>query len=170
MIFQKLAIEGVYLIQMQPIEDERGFFARAFCCEEFAKIGLHTEFVQCNLSYNKKKGTLRGMHYQVAPFEEVKLVRCIRGSIYDAFVDLRPDSPTYKEWGAVQLSDTSHTMLYLPKGIAHGFQTLEDDVQLFYHVSAPFNLEASRGMRFDDFGIEWPLEATVMSKKDREWK
>lgn len=169
MKFQKLPIEGAFLIQIEPIEDERGFFARAFCRNEFEKIGLHTEFVQSNISFNKKKGTLRGMHYQAAPYEEVKLIRCISGSIYDAFIDLRPDSPTYKKWAAVHLSAAEDRMLYLPKGVAHGFQTLEENVKLLYQVSAPFNLEASRGVRWDRFGIEWPLEISVISKKDQEW-
>lgn len=131
MIFCETALKGVYEIGIQPIEDERGFFARTWCAEEFKEMNLITDFVQCNISYNKKKGTLRGIHFQVAPFEEVKLVRCIKGSIYDVIIDLRPNSNAYLKWISVELSATNRKMLYIPEGFAHGFQTLEDNTEVF---------------------------------------
>jgi dTDP-4-dehydrorhamnose 3,5-epimerase len=172
LIFYKLKLEGAYRIDLEPREDERGFFARAWCQQEFAEHGLETRIVQSNLSYNRYKGTLRGMHYQAPPHEEVKLVRCIRGSILDVIIDLRPDSPTYLQWVGVELTAANRQMLYVPRGFAHGFQTLEDDTEVFYHVSEFYHPEAERGVRWNDpqFGIQWPaVEKRILSPKDQNW-
>jgi dTDP-4-dehydrorhamnose 3,5-epimerase len=168
MRFIETALKGAFIIELEPIEDERGFFARSFCQKEFEKHGLNFHVVQCNISYNKKKATLRGMHYQVAPYEEVKLVSCIRGTIYDVIIDLRPDSHTYCQWFAMELSSEDYKILYVPKGFAHGFQTLEDNTVVFYQMSEFYHPECARGVRWDDpvFKIEWPLSNRVMSKKD----
>ncbi len=172
MIFHKLKLEGAYRIDLEPREDERGFFARAWCQRELAEHGLETRVVQSNLSYNRHKGTLRGMHYQAPPHEEVKLVRCIRGSIFDVILDLRPDSPTYLQWVGVELTAANRQMLYVPRGFAHGFQTLEDDTEVFYHVSEFYHPEAERGVRWNDpqFAIQWPaVEKRIISPKDQNW-
>ncbi len=172
MLFHKLKLDGAYRIDLDPREDERGFFARAWCQREFEEHGLEPRIVQSNLSYNRRKGTLRGMHYQAAPHEEVKLIRCIRGSIFDVIIDLRPDSPTYKQWAGIELTAANRRMLYVPRGFAHGFQTLEDDTEVFYHVSEFYTPGAERGVRWNDplFGIEWPaVEHRVISPKDQSW-
>lgn len=153
------------------------FFARTFCRKEFESHGLNPDLVQCNISYNKKKGTLRGVHYQAAPYEEAKLVSCIRGAIYDVIIDMRPDSPTYGQWIAVELTArrlpfTAHfRMLYVPKGFAHGFQTLEDDTLVFYQMSEFYHPESARGIRWDDpmFVIQWPIYDKIISDKDRSY-
>lgn len=170
MIFMETPVVGAFVVDLEPIEDRRGCFARAFCSREFAEHGLGLRVVQCNLSSNRKKGTVRGMHYQVAPHEEAKLVRCTRGSIYDVVLDLRRNSPTYGRWHAVELNRRNHRMLYVPRGCAHGFQTLKDDTEVFYQVSAFYSSESARCVRWDDpaFGIRWPLEAAVISDKDRD--
>ena len=168
MIFTQLPLNGAYLIKPEPLEDERGFFARTFCKDEFLKHGIDFSCVQSNISYNKKKGTLRGMHYQAAPHEEAKIVSCVRGAIYDAIVDIRPQSATYKKWHGVELSAKNHSMLYVPKGFAHGFQTLTDDAEVFYMMGEYYHEESARGMRWDDenVGIEWPIKTTHISKRD----
>jgi dTDP-4-dehydrorhamnose 3,5-epimerase len=168
MIFTKTPLNGSYLIHPELIEDERGFFARTFCKDEFEKHGIDFSCVQCNLSYNKKKGTLRGMHYQAAPHEEAKIVSCVRGSIFDVIVDLQPNSPTYKKWYGTELSAKNHSTLYVPKGFAHGFQTLEDDCEVFYMMGEYYHEESARGMRWDEpaFKIEWPVNPKVIGKKD----
>jgi len=168
MKFIETKLKGTYIIELEPMEDERGFFARSFCQKEFKKHGLNFRIVQCNISFNKKRGTLRGMHYQVSPYEEAKLVSCIRGAIYDVIIDLRQDSPTYCQWFAVELTEENYKMLYIPKGFAHGFQTLEDNTVVFYQMSEFYYPECARGVRWDDstFEIEWPLSEQVMSKKD----
>ncbi|MBI4620269.1 MAG: dTDP-4-dehydrorhamnose 3,5-epimerase [Desulfobacterales bacterium] len=174
MIFTETKLKGAYIIELEPIEDERGFFARSFCQKEFEKHGLNPCIVQCNISYNKTKGALRGMHYQVAPYEEAKLASCIRGAIYDVIVDLRPDSPTYCQWFAVELTahrsplTAPYKMLYVPKGFAHGFQTLESNSVVFYQMSEFYHPECGKGIRWDDpaFGINWPLPIQSISKKD----
>ena len=168
MKFIETKLKGTYIIELEPMEDERGFFARSFCQKEFKKHGLNPRIVQCNISFNKKRGTLRGMHYQVSPYEEAKLVSCIRGAIYDVIIDLRQDSPTYCQWFAVELTEENYKMLYIPKGFAHGFQTLEDNTVVFYQMSEFYYPECARGVRWDDstFEIEWPLSEQVMSKKD----
>jgi dTDP-4-dehydrorhamnose 3,5-epimerase len=168
MIFTETELKGAYIIELEPLEDDRGFFARSFCQREFEKQSLNFCVVQCNVSYNKKKGTLRGMHYQVPPHEEAKLVSCIRGTIYDVIIDLRPDSSTYCQWFALELSSENYKMLYVPEGFTHGFQTLEDNTVVFYQMSEIYHPECARGARWDDpaFGIRWPLPNRVMSKKD----
>jgi dTDP-4-dehydrorhamnose 3,5-epimerase len=169
MIFKETKLKGAYLIEIEPIEDERGFFARSFCVKEFKECGLNPNIAQCNISYNEKKGTLRGMHYQVAPHEEVKLVRCTMGAIYDVIIDLRPDSSTFKQWIGVELTKENHQMLYIPEGFAHGFQTLEDHTEVFYQTSEFFHPECSMGVRWNDpaFGIEWPAGERIISPRDQ---
>lgn len=164
-------MNGVYIIEMELFPDERGFFTRSFCKKEFANHGLVSEFVQCNVSNNKKKGTLRGMHYQESPFEETKLVRCTRGSIYDVVVDIRPQSSTYKEWISCELTEYNHKMLYIPAGYAHGFQTLTDDVDVFYQMSQYYHPNSARGIRWDDpaFSVKWPMPAEIISQKDQSY-
>jgi dTDP-4-dehydrorhamnose 3,5-epimerase len=171
MIFTETKLKGAYIIDIKPHKDDRGFFARAWCQNEFAEHGLHPHVAQANLSFNHKKGTLRGMHYQLAPYAESKLVRCTRGAIYDVMIDLRPDSPTYKQWVAVELTAENHRMLYVPEGFGHGFQTLTDNCEITYQVSQFYTPGAERGTRHDDaaFGIQWPLEVSVISQKDRNW-
>lgn len=169
MIFKETRLKGAYIIELEPLADERGFFARSFCQDEFDKHGLNTRIVQCNISYNKKRGTLRGMHYQVAPHEEAKLVTCVKGAIYDVIIDLRPNSPTYTQWLNVELSSRNYNMLYIPIGMAHGFQTLEDDTLVHYQMSEFYHPECARGVRWNDpaFGVEWPLRNPFLSKKDK---
>jgi dTDP-4-dehydrorhamnose 3,5-epimerase len=171
MIFQQTELPGAYIIELEKRADERGFFARAWCQREFTAHGLTAQLVQTNISYNKQRGTLRGMHYQAQPFAEVKLVRCTRGAIYDVIIDLRRDSPTYLRWIGVELTAASHRMLYVPEGFAHGFQTLSDDAEVMYQVSQYYTPDAEGGVRYDDpaFGIDWPLEVAVISEKDRRW-
>ena len=172
MIFKETKLKGAYIIELKPLEDERGFFARSFCQKEFAEHGLNFSIVQCNLSYNKKKGTLRGMHYQIAPHEEAKLVSCIRGAIYDVIIDLRADSSTYRQWFAVELTAGNYRMLYIPADFANGFQTLEDNTVVFYQISEFYHPEYARGVRWDDpaFGIDWPIKRSVVSSKDKSHK
>jgi len=169
MIFKETSLKGAYIIEIEPLEDERGFFARSFCQKEFEEHGLNPRIAQCNISYNKKKGTLRGMHYQITPYQEAKLVCCTKGAIYDVIIDLRKDSPTLKQWIAVELTAENHRMLYVPEGFAHGFQTLKDDTVVFYQMSEFYHPECAQGVRWDDstFGIEWPLPNPILSDKDR---
>ena len=171
MIFKETKLKGAYIIEIEPIEDERGFFARSFCEEEFKKHGLNPHIAQCNISYNEKKGTLRGMHYQVAPHEEVKLVRCTMGAIYDVIIDLRPDSSTFKQWIGVELTKENHQMLYVPEGFAHGFQTLEDCTEVLYQISEFHHPEWARGVRWNDptFGIFWPVNVEIISVGDQQY-
>jgi dTDP-4-dehydrorhamnose 3,5-epimerase len=169
--FSPMALAGACIIDIEPVPDERGFFARSWCREEFARHGLNPDLAQCSISFNKKRGTLRGMHYQAKPHEETKVVRCTRGAIYDVIVDLRPESPTFRKWVAVELSADNRRMLYIPAGLAHGFQSLTDDTEVFYQISAPYHPESARGARWDDpaFGIEWPVAERVISDKDRQY-
>jgi dTDP-4-dehydrorhamnose 3,5-epimerase len=172
MRFTRTELQGACVIDLEPIEDARGFFARAWDERELAEEGLETRIAQCNVSYNSRKGTLRGMHLQRPPYEEVKLIRCPRGSLFDVIIDLRPESASYKQWMGVELSADNRRMLYVPRGFAHGFQTLEDDTETFYMVSESYVPGAEAGVRWDDpaFGIEWPLgEPNVISDKDRSW-
>ena len=171
MIFRELALPGAYLIDLEPHRDDRGQFARAWCREEFGDQGLVTDFVQGNVSINPEAGTLRGLHYQDDPHGEVKLIRCVRGAIYDVIVDVRPGSPAYLQWVAVELSPSQLRMLYVPEGFAHGFQTRRPDTEVNYLVSAPYAPGAGRGMRYDDpaLGIDWPLPVTKISEQDRNW-
>jgi len=169
--FTETKLKGTYIIEPEPIEDERGFFARSWCQQEFEAHGLNPNLVQCNISFNKKKGTLRGMHYQVAPHEEAKLVRCSKGAIYDVIIDLRPDSPTFKQWIAVELTAKNYKMLYIPEGFAHGFQSLEDNTEVFYQMSEFYHPECARGVCWDDlaFKIEWPKNDRIISEKDLQY-
>lgn len=168
MNFRPLAVEGVFLIEPERHPDERGFFARTFCREEFEARGLETAIAQCSLSFNHRRGTLRGLHFQAATHEEVKLVRCTRGAIFDALVDLRPGSPTYLRHATVALTAESRAEVYLPRGVAHGFQTLADETEVCYQISTPYAPAEARGYRYDDpaFGIPWPEPVTVISEKD----
>lgn len=172
MNFIETELKGAFIIDVQSLEDERGFFARAWCEKEFKKHGLVSRMVQANISVNKKKGTLRGLHYQVAPFEEAKLMRCTRGAIFDVIIDLRPESPTYKSWLGVELTTKNHKMLYIPEGFAHGYQTLEDDTEVFYQVSQFYSPESERGVNWGDpiFEVEWPItDDIIISAKDKNW-
>jgi dTDP-4-dehydrorhamnose 3,5-epimerase len=171
MIFTSTRLAGAYLIEIEKIEDDRGFFARTWCRREFDARGLAAAPAQMNLSRTKTRGTIRGLHYQAPPCAETKLLHCIRGAIYDVAVDLRPESPTYREWMAVELSAADHRMLYLPEGFAHGFQSLEDDVEVLYVVSEFHSPRHERGIRYNDpaFAIHWPLDVRMVSDKDRQW-
>jgi len=171
MIFIETRLKGAFIIESERLEDERGFFGRTWCQHEFEAQGLNPRLVQCNISFNKKKGTLRGMHYQVAPYEEAKLVRCTMGAIYDVIIDLRPTSPTFKQWVAVELTAENRRMLYIPEGLAHGFQTLEDDTEVFYQMSEFYHPECARGVRWDDpaFGVVWPDDVRFISDRDRQY-
>ncbi len=169
MIFKETPLAGAFVLEAERIEDDRGFFARSYSRDEWTAHGLDPEIAQCSISFNHRRGTLRGMHFQTAPFEEVKLVRCTRGSIWDVIVDIRPGSPTRGKHFAVVLSAEARNSLYIPKGFAHGFITLEDETEVFYQISAPYSAENARGYRWDDptFAIPWPEPATVISERDR---
>jgi dTDP-4-dehydrorhamnose 3,5-epimerase len=171
MRFEAANLAGAWLIVPEPVGDERGFFARTFCVRELAEHGLETEFVQHSASVSLKRGTLRGMHFQREPHGEVKIVTCVKGAILDVIVDLRPASPTFRRWQGFELTDENRHRLYIPKGFAHGFQTLTDNVEVGYLISAFYEPSAASGVRHDDpaFGIEWPLSVTVISEKDRSW-
>ncbi len=171
MIFTETALPGVFLITPELKEDERGFFARTWCEREALAHGLKPTVLQCNLSFNRKKGTLRGMHYQRAPFEEAKLVRCTMGAIYDVVIDLRRDSPTYTRHVAVVLSAENRRMVYVPEGCAHGFQTLTDDTEVFYQMSQVYAPHCAAGVRWNDpaFGIAWPEDERIIVERDRTY-
>lgn len=171
MKFHTTELKDAWLIELEPRGDDRGFFARTMCRDEFAQHGLATEYVQQNTSFSAHKGTLRGLHYQQAPFAEAKLVRCIRGGIVDVIVDVRADSPTYLRHQAFELNDSNRHQLYVPPGFAHAFQTLTDAVEVSYLVSAPYTPSAERGLRYNDeqLGIIWPVSVTVISDKDANW-
>jgi len=172
MIFSKTKFDGVFVIELERLKDERGFFARSFDAKKFEDLGLSPKIVQCNISFNEKRGTIRGMHYQAKPFEEDKTIRCTKGSIFDVVIDLREQSKTFKKWLGINLSAAEQKMIYIPKGFAHGFQTLEDNTEVFYQMSEFFTPECSRGIRWDDatFQIKWPLKSTMISEKDRAYK
>lgn len=168
MIFKELDLPGAWVIDLEPRSDDRGFFARAFCVDEFLRHGLSPVVAQANLSHNRMRATLRGMHYQKAPHAEVKMVRCVNGAIWDVIIDLRPESKTYLKWTAVDLTRDNHRMLYVPKGFAHGYQTLTDDAEVFYMVSDPYAPGSEAGIRWNDprIGIRWPLADPIVSPKD----
>jgi dTDP-4-dehydrorhamnose 3,5-epimerase len=171
-IFRETEVGGAFVIELERIEDERGFFARTFCRREFHEHGLAAEVAQANTAFNKRKGTLRGLHFQASPYEEAKLVRCTRGGVYDVIVDLRPGSPSFRRWVSVELTAENETMLYVPKGVAHGYQTLEDDTETSYLMSSFYEPEAGRGVRWDDpaFEIQWPeTEERTINERDRSW-
>lgn len=171
MKFQQTGLGNAWLIEIEPRGDERGFFARTLCTHEFAMHGLDSDFVQMNMSYSAKRGTLRGLHYQHAPFAEAKLVRCVRGAIWDVIVDLRGNSPTYLRHAGFLLSAQNRRQLYVPPGFAHSFLTLEDDAEVIYPVTAAYTPSAERGLRFDDpvLEIQWPTKVTTVSDKDAGW-
>lgn len=171
MTFTEGPLSGAYIIDLDKYQDDRGFFARAYCQKEFAAHGLATDMVQTNVSRSTQRGTLRGMHYQRAPYEEAKLIRCTRGALYDVIVDLRPDSETYGTWMGVTLDALAHRMLYVPEGFAHGFLTLDDHTEVVYQVSAFYTPGAEAGLRYDDpaLAIDWPTDVRVLSEKDRAW-
>lgn len=169
MRFIETVLRGAFIIEPEPATDERGLFARIFCRREFGGHGLNAEVRQCSLSYNRKRGTLRGMHYQVAPYGECKLVRCSRGSIYDVVIDLRRGAPTFGRWVGYELSAANRRMLYIPEGFAHGFETLDDASEVTYQMSEFYVPSAQRGVRWDDpaFAIHWPLKPALISDRDR---
>ena len=171
MIFGEAKIEGARIVESEQLADERGFFARTWDADEFAEQGLAGGLAQCSISYNPAPGTLRGLHYQVPPHEEAKLIRCTAGALYDVAVDLRPKSPTFKSWFGVELTAVNRLALYVPEGCAHGFLTLTDDTEVLYLISAPHVPEAARGVRWDDpgLGIKWPAEVVVINERDRTY-
>ena len=171
MIVGGTILTGAFIIEAERLEDHRGFFGRTWCQREFEQHGLNPRCVQCNISLSKKRGTLRGMHYQAAPHEEAKLVRCTMGAIYDVVIDLRPNSPTFKQHIAVVLTAENRKMLYVPEGFAHGFQTLEDNTEVFYQISEYYAPEYARGVRWNDpaFGIRWPIDELVILERDRNY-
>ncbi len=171
MNFIRTELNDAYIIDLNRLEDERGFFARTFCVKEFEQHGIDYPVAQANVSYNYQKHTLRGMHYQKKPYSEDKLVRCTRGSIFDAIIDVRPESSTHMKWTGVELNEQNHRMLYVPKGFAHGFITLKDNTEVIYQVSEFYKPGAEQGIRWDDaaFMIEWPAEPEIISEKDQNW-
>lgn len=171
MIFYETKLKGAFIIELERQEDARGFFARTWCSQEFKARGLKADLAQGSLSFNKQKGTIRGMHYQRAPWQEIKLVRCTRGAIYDVLVDLRRNSATFKHWVAEELTAENHRMFYIPEGMAHGFQTLGDDTEVYYQISPAYHPEAAAGVRWNDpaFGITWPLHDIIISDRDRQF-
>jgi dTDP-4-dehydrorhamnose 3,5-epimerase len=171
MRFEPTKLHGAWLIEAEPAHDQRGFFARTFCIREFEERGLTTRFVQNSTSHSDTRGTLRGMHFQRAPHGEVKVVSCLRGALWDVIIDLRPGSPTYRQWQGFELTEANQRQLYIPEGFAHGFQTLCDGTRASYLISAFYVPEAAAGVRYDDpaFAMEWPLPVSVISEKDRRW-
>ncbi|NMG18597.1 dTDP-4-dehydrorhamnose 3,5-epimerase [Brasilonema bromeliae] len=171
MIFVETELKDAYIIELEQKQDHRGFFARTFCAQEFEAHGLKPTVAQCNLSFNYKKGTLRGMHYQTLPAAETKLVRCTQGAIYDVIIDMRPESPTYLQYIGVELTAENHRALYVPEMFAHGYQTLTDSAEVAYQVGEFYTAGYERGLRYDDpfFNIQWPLEVTDISEKDKNW-
>lgn len=171
MQFIETKLKGAFIIDIERLEDERGFFARSWCQREAEPFGLRPKWRQCDISFNNAKGTMRGMHYQSAPYEEAKLVRCTRGAIYDVMIDLRADSPTFKQWVGIDLSAENRRMLYIPEGFAHGFLTLEDNTEVFYQMSEFYAPEYAKGVRWNDpaFGIQWPMNIRSITERDRNY-
>ncbi len=171
MKFVETELKGAFIVEPEILEDERGLFARTWCRKEFEQQGLNPNVNQCNISFNRYKGTLRGMHYQASPFEEAKIVRCTMGTIYDVIVDLRPDSKTFVQWTAVELSAENRKMIYIPEGFAHGFLTLVDRTEVFYQMSEFYAPEHAMGVRWNDpsFNIKWPIDVKVISEKDSKF-
>jgi dTDP-4-dehydrorhamnose 3,5-epimerase len=171
MIFTETEIPRAFIIDIERREDHRGFFARSWCLKEFESHGLNPDIIQINVGYNVSKGTLRGMHFQLSPYQEVKLVRCTMGAVFDVIVDLRPDSSMHKKWIGVELTEENHLMLYIPEGCAHGYQTLVDNSEIYYQTSQFYAPEHAVGVRYNDpsFGIKWPLEVENISDADRSW-
>jgi len=171
MILRQTKLPGVFELHLEPTPDERGFFARTWCRREFDNHGLNSNIAQCSVSFNARKGTLRGLHYQAAPFEETKLIRCTKGAVYDVVVDLRPESPAFKQWIGVVLTAANRSMVYVPEGCAHGFLTLEQETEVFYQISEFYNPAAGSGVRWNDakLGIVWPAAVEVISERDRSY-
>ena len=171
MTFTETKIPGAWIVDVSPIRDDRGFFATTWVAADFAARGLDSSLAQCNLAFNYKKGTLRGLHFQRAPHEQVKLVRCFRGAVHDVFVDLRPGSPTFRQWDYVELTADNRRMLYIPAGLAHGYLTLTDDAEVFYQASVPWAPQSEGGVRWNDpaFGITLPFEPVIISERDATW-
>ena len=171
MIFTETKLSGAFIIEAERMHDERGFFARSWSQREWEEQHLNPRLVECNISFNKKKGTLRGMHYQRAPYAQAKLVRCTAGAIYDAIIDLRPDSTSFKQWVAVELRADNYRMLYIPEGFAHGFQTLEDATEVFYQMSEVYRPDCAEGVRWNDpaFGLTWPVEEKIIFARDNSY-
>jgi dTDP-4-dehydrorhamnose 3,5-epimerase len=171
MLFHPTTLRDAWLVELEPIRDRRGFFARTFCVEEFASRSLETNYPQHSISYTARQGSLRGMHYQREPRSEAKVVRCVKGAIWDVIIDIRSDSPTYRKWENFELSSENGHLLYIPQGFAHGFQTLCDDVEVHYLISSPYEPKSACGIRYDDpaFSISWPLPVTEISEKDLHW-
>ena len=172
MIVREVPLAGAFAIQLEKREDYRGFFARAWCTMEAERFGLNTVWVQANIARSNPRGTVRGMHYQISPYEEVKLIRCVRGEIFDVMIDMRAQSSTFKQWWAIRLKDDDYQMVYVPQGFAHGYQALTDQAEVFYQVSQYYTPEAERGVRWNDpaFGVEWPMkESVIVSEKDQNW-
>lgn len=169
--FTPTILNGAYIIDIEPIADERGFFARSWCQHEFCRQGLNSQLMQCNISFNKARGTLRGLHYQETPYGEAKLIRCSAGAVYDVIVDLRTISPSYGQWFSVELTAANYRMLYVPEGIAHGFQSLEEGTEVFYQMSQAYHEECARGIRWNDpaFKVSWPLPNPILSKRDESY-
>lgn len=171
MIFNKTKLEGAYIIEIEKHGDERGFFSRSWCNKELEDHGLNSKMVQANIGFSLKKGTLRGLHFQMPPYQEVKVVRCTMGAIFDVIVDLRPDSPTYKQWVSVELNSENRKMIYVPEGFAQGYVTLTDNTEMCYNTSQFYAPDFARGVRYDDpsFSIKLPIDVTVISKADKSW-
>ena len=171
MKFVDTPVPGAYVVELEPISDERGFFARTWCADEFRRKGLNPATAQCSVSFNVSRGTVRGMHYQAKPHAEAKIVRCTMGKLYDVIADIRPESPAFRQWFGVELSAENRRMIYIPEGVAHGFQTLEDATEVFYQIAEFFHPDLGRGIRWDDpaFQIHWPLEVRIISERDRNY-
>jgi len=172
MIFTETILKNAYVIELEKREDHRGFFARTWDKKEFEEHNLNSNLVQCNVSFSKKCGTLRGMHYQKKPFEESKVIRCVKGKIFDVIIDLRTSSSTFKKWFGVELTEENYKMLYVPEGFAHGFQTLEDNTEIIYQVSEFYTPNSELGIHWNDpaFNITWPIEEKIITEKDNAWK
>ena len=172
MIFQKTNLEGAYIIESEKIEDERGFFVNLWNKDDARKNSLETELTESNVAFNQKKGTIRGFHYQLSPYEGAKLIRCTKGSVWDITLDLRPNSKTFKEWISVELTESNYKLNYIPAGCAHAYQTLEDNSEVVYLMTQQYMPEYENGIQFSDptFNVNWPLEPTEISKKDKSWK
>lgn len=171
MIFIQTKLKGAYIIEIEKLSDERGFFSRSWCNREFQDHGLNSKMVQANIGFSRKKGTLRGLHYQMPPHEEVKTVRCTMGAIFDVIVDLRSDSPTYRQWISAELNSENRRMIYVPEGFAQGYITLTDNTEIYYNTSQFYSPDFARGVRYDDpsFSIEWPINVKVISDADKSW-
>jgi dTDP-4-dehydrorhamnose 3,5-epimerase len=171
MEFAETSLKGAYLVRLKKMKDDRGYFARAWCCDEFSRQGLNPGMLQLNVGFSHSRGTVRGMHYQLPPHAEVKFIRCTRGAIWDVIIDLREGSPTVGRWYGIELTPDNGLMLYAPEGFAHGYQTLQDDTEMYYLTSAHYAPAAARGVRYDDptFGVIWPMPVSLISVADRQW-